>query len=94
MTEHQMTEHEIETAAPGSAKPRPGKTAGKTKSDNLSKLLSRRNGATVAQIQKQLDWQPHTIRAAISRLRSSGLTIDLDRSGKVARYRVVSGQDR
>ncbi|SLN54789.1 hypothetical protein PEL8287_02943 [Roseovarius litorisediminis] len=94
MTEHQMIEHETEAAAPGSAKPRPGNTTGKSKSDKLSKLLLRQNGATVAQLQKQLGWQPHTIRAAISRLRSSGLTIDLDRSGKVARYRVVSEKDQ
>jgi predicted ArsR family transcriptional regulator len=94
MTEHQMTEHEIEASAPESVKPRPGKTAVKTKSDNLCTLLSRRNGATVAQIQKQLGWQPHTIRAAISRLRSSGLSIDLDRSGRQPRYRAVSAQDQ
>ncbi len=64
------------------------------KADTLRKMLSRRNGATSAQIQKQLSWQPHTVRAAISRLRSSGLSIDLDRSGRVARYRVVSGDEQ
>jgi DNA-binding transcriptional regulator PaaX len=57
----------------------------------LRKLLLRKQGATVAQIQKQLGWQPHTVRAAISRLRSSGFSIELDRSGKVTRYRVLSG---
>jgi len=77
-----------------SASARPGKAAIRTKSDDLCRLLSRRNGATVVQIQKKLGWQPHTVRAAISRLKSSGLTIDLDRSGEVARYRVASGQDR
>lgn len=67
---------------------------GRPKSDTLRRLLSRRHGATVAQLQKQLGWQPHTVRAAISRLRSSGLSVELDRSGKVARYRVVSGDER
>ena len=94
MTEQQITEQQIEATIPASVKPRPGTTAGRTKSDDLRKLLSRRNGATVTQIQKKLGWQPHTVRAAISRLRSSGLSIDLDRSGKAARYRVVSGQDQ
>ncbi|WP_050931532.1 DUF3489 domain-containing protein [Aestuariivita boseongensis] len=67
------------------------KQTGKSKSDTLHQLLSRRNGATVAQLQNQLGWQPHTVRAAISRLRSSGVSIELDRSGKFARYRVIDG---
>ena len=79
---------------PASRKSGPGKTAGRTKSYDLCKLLPRRNGANVVQIQKKLGLQPHTVRAAISRLRSSGLSVDLDRSGQAERYRVVSGQDR
>lgn len=67
---------------------------GRPKSDTLRRLLSRRHGATVAQLQKQLGWQPHTVRAAISRLRSSGLSVELNWSGKVARYRAVSGDER
>lgn len=62
----------------------------KTKTDVLRKLLSRPNGATVAQIQKCLIWQPHTVRAAISRLRTSGVAVELDQSGKAARYRALS----
>ncbi len=64
---------------------------GKPKSDILRKLLVRKQGATVAQLQKQFGWQPHTVRAAISRMRSSGLSVELDRSGKVARYRALPG---
>ncbi len=64
----------------------PGKP---TKTDRLQKLLRRARGATVNEIQMQLAWQPHTIRAAISRLRTAGLDIKLDRSGKTARYRAV-----
>jgi predicted ArsR family transcriptional regulator len=92
--ETEMAEQLIEDAAPVAPKPAPPKRIPPSKTEALRKLLSRRNGATAAQIQKQLGWQPHTIRAAISRLRSSGLSIDLDRSGNVARYRVVSGRDR
>ena len=65
------------------------KPAGKSKTETLRKPPARRTGATVVQIQKQLDWQPHTIRAAISRLRSSGVPVELDRSGRVARYRIM-----
>jgi hypothetical protein len=71
---------------------KPTKPVTKSKTDVLHKLLSRRNGATVAQIQKCMIWQPHTVRAAISRLRTSGVTIELDRSGKVARYRAMSAE--
>ena len=34
---------------------------GKPKADILRKLLSRKQGATVVQIEKQLGWQPHTV---------------------------------
>lgn len=86
-----VTEQQSQTPKTDYAKPRPSKPAGGTKSGELCKLLSRRSGATVAQLQRQLDWQPHTIRAAISRLRSAGVPIELDRSRKVARYRITSG---
>ena len=80
--------------ATGSLKPKSKNLTGKTKVEILRNHMSRPNGVTVAQIQKRLVWQPHTIRAAISRLRSSGLPIALDRSGRGARYRVVSGEKR
>ncbi|SHK57610.1 Protein of unknown function [Shimia gijangensis] len=85
-----MTEQQSQPLKTDHAKPRPSKLAGRTKSGELCKLLSRRSGATVAQLQSKLDWQPHTIRAAISRLRKAGVTIDLDRSGRSPRYRIVS----
>jgi DNA-binding transcriptional regulator PaaX len=86
-----MVEQIAETSSTCQIEETPPKRIGRSKSDLLHKLLSRRNGATVAQLQKQLGWQPHTVRAAISRLRSSGASIELDRSGKVARYRVIDG---
>ena len=87
-----MTDQQSATGAKGPAKPATTKTGVRTKSEDLCKLLSRRNGATAAQVQKQMGWQPHTVRAAISRLRTTGLSVDLDRSGRVARYRLVSGE--
>ena len=87
-----MTERLIGITSPYSLATQPTKLATLPKTEMLRKLLSRRNGATVVQIQKRLDWQAHTVRAAISRLRSSGLSIELDRSGKVAHYRVVPGE--
>jgi hypothetical protein len=57
----------------------------KPKTKMLSKLLVCRTGAIIVQIQRQ----PHTIRAAILRLWSSGVPAELDRSCRVARYRIL-----
>ena len=66
-----------------------GKTAAsKSKKARLEGLLGRPRGATVGQLQKALDWQPHTIRAAMSRLRKDGTKITLDRSGRAPAYRI------
>lgn len=81
-----MTEQITETPSTSTSETKPLKPAARPKAEIMRKLLSRCNGATTAQLQRQLGWQPHTVRAAISRLRSSGLSIELDRSGKVARY--------
>ncbi|MEM6408881.1 MAG: DUF3489 domain-containing protein, partial [Pseudomonadota bacterium] len=43
-----------------------------TRRDQLIRLLGRKSGASIAQIQKAFGWQPHTVRAAISTLRKSG----------------------
>ena len=56
----------------------------------LEALLARPKGATMAQLEKSLGWQPHTVRAAISRLRKSGAVVSLDRSGKTPTYRIGS----
>ena len=66
-----------------------GKTAAsKSKKARLEGLLGRPRGATIGQLQKALGWQPHTIRAAISRLRKDGIEIGLDRTGKTPAYRI------
>ena len=62
--------------------------ASKSKKARLEGFLGRPRGATIGQLQKALDWQPHTIRAAISRLRKDGIEIGLDRSGKTPAYRI------
>jgi hypothetical protein len=51
--------------------------AAKTKLGQLEGMLRRKDGATVAQIATALDWQPHTVRGAISGglKKKQGLTI-------------------
>ena len=56
----------------------------------LEAMLRRPKGATQRQLEKGLGWQPHTVRAAISRLRKEGADVLLDRSGKTPAYRVVA----
>ena len=63
--------------------------AGKSKRARLEGLLNRTRGATIGQLQRALGWQPHTIRAAISRLRKSGAEVSLDRNGKTPSYRII-----
>jgi hypothetical protein len=40
-----------------------------SKADSVRKLLARKRGATVAEIAKLTDWQPHSIRAFLSGVR-------------------------
>ncbi len=59
----------------------------KTKRAQLLKLVDRKSGATIAAIQSKLNWQPHTIRAEISRLRKLGLAITCTPSPRGPVYR-------
>ncbi|MEJ2000541.1 MAG: DUF3489 domain-containing protein [Maritimibacter sp.] len=60
-----------------------------TRATQLRKLLARKNGATIAQLQKVFNWQPHTARAAISSLRKAGAVIERTDSPKGSVYRIA-----
>ncbi len=47
-----------------------------TKRALLVELLRRDGGATLDALAEALGWQPHTVRAALTRLRQDGVTID------------------
>lgn len=64
-----------------------------TRRKQLAKLLSRKSGASIAQIQKAFGWQPHTVRAAISTLRKSGASVERTMTDKGSVYRISAGQD-
>ena len=68
--------------------PATGKKAARTKQAKLEALLARARGATLAQLQKELGWQPHTVRAAISGLRKAGHTIELEETKSRKAYRL------
>jgi predicted ArsR family transcriptional regulator len=61
----------------------------KTKKDRILSLLKRKSGASIEQIGKETGWQPHTVRAALTRLRQAGFPIERSRDGEVSRYRVI-----
>ena len=72
-----------------STPPKPALTG--PKSEQLKTLLSEPPGATVAELSERLAWQPHTTRAALTRLKQSGIAVEkLDTlDGKrQSRYRI------
>ena len=61
-----------------------------TRQDQLRKLLRRKSGARLPQIKKAFGWQAHSARAAISRLNTSGETVERTSSAKGPVYRIAS----
>ena len=59
-----------------------------TKRDELIRLVSRKSGARMDELVARLRWQAHTVRSAISRLKSEHANVVSDRDGKgLLRYR-------
>jgi biotin operon repressor len=85
-----MTKSSSKTTSATPAEAGATKASKTTKKDRLRKMLARKSGATLAQLTKDLGWQPHTVRAAISVLRKDGITVDLDRAAKTPAYRIAA----
>lgn len=66
------------------------KAPGKSKGETLIAMLSSARGASIAVLSKRLGWQPHTIRAAISRLRKAGHTIERRASKAGPVYQILN----
>lgn len=77
---------EKDTNAPAAPIVKPAKVKA-TRQQQLTKLLTRKSGATIAQIQRAFDWQPHTARAALSGLRKAGSIIERSVAEKGSVYR-------
>ena len=63
--------------------------AQKSKRAKILAGLHRSKGATIPELQKATGWQPHSVRAAISRLRKSGIAVDRMVANGKSRYVVV-----
>ena len=74
------------TAGKGTPKPRTTKRA------RLIGLLKRANGSDVATLSRELGWQQHTTRAALTGLRKSGFTIARvqGEGDRTATYRITA----
>jgi hypothetical protein len=72
----------------------PVKRSKKTKAAEITALLLRRNGATIAEIAKSTDWQSHSERGFISGTlkKKLGLAVTSQvEDGKPRRYFLVRG---
>ena len=61
-----------------------------TRREQLAKMLNRKSGVTISQIQTVFGWQPHTARAAISMLRKGGAVIERFDADNGAVYRIAT----
>jgi hypothetical protein len=60
-----------------SAKPAPSKAREGSKHDLILGLLRRKQGATIAELQKVSDWQAHSVRGFLSGTVKKRLTLNL-----------------
>jgi hypothetical protein len=62
----------------------------RSKSETIQKLIARKGGASITQLQAATAWQPHSIRAALSGIRKKGVPITRSANSKgVTIYRVM-----
>ena len=62
-----------------------------TKQTQLILLLQREGGTSIAELTAALGWLPHTIRAALTRLRKKGHMVVKMKADDVTRYSIASG---
>ena len=70
------------------AKKKPAATRPNTKQTQLVTMLQRPDGATVEEIAKKLDWQPHSVRGAFVGVIKKRLQLDLQSEKVEGRGRV------
>ena len=61
-------------------------SANPSKSETVIRLLRRSKGASISQLQSATGWQPHSIRAALTKLRMAGHDVARRCKGSTWRY--------
>ena len=81
------------TTGPGKKKAPTAPAAPKTKLRKLEDMLRCNEGATIAQIATTLDWQPHSVRGAISGSlkKKRGLTVVAEKTADGERVYRIAG---
>jgi DNA-binding MarR family transcriptional regulator len=76
-----------------SPKAEPTGTRADSKQAKLIEMLKQRNGATIDELAKKFDWQPHTVRGAIAGAvkKKLGLKVASEKDDKRGRvYRIAN----
>ena len=70
--------------------PLPETTPGSaSKLDQVLAAVRARSGASVSELVELTGWQPHSVRAALTRLRQRGHRLELTQTSTGTRYRLV-----
>lgn len=78
--------------ATGSTKTASGENAVNPRETKIGKvvaMLERKDGATLDEMVEATGWLPHTTRAALTGLKKKGHTIERDKRGDKASYRIA-----
>jgi hypothetical protein len=66
-----------------------------TKPDIIIRLINRKSGAALNQLQEATGWKPHSVRAALTGLRKKGHEITRDKNRKgVTIYSIADGEPK
>ena len=87
-----MTKQTTKVPAGANTKPAIKKALAKPRETKIGKfiaLLTRREGATLNEMIEATGWLPHTTRAALTGLKKKGHTIERDKLGDKACYRIT-----
>lgn len=87
-----MTKQTTTKPAGVTTKPAAEKAAAKPRETKIGKiiaLLKRKDGTTLDEVVEATSWLPHTTRAALTSLKKKGHTVERDKRGDKACYRIT-----